>query len=106
MSVRPGRPGEPRRAAPPWPPVWLPAAFVYAIAAIGMLRVLTQHWREGAAFLAGSMLAAAVLRALLPEDRAGLLAVRSKVIDMTLYVGLGLVTLVLAVTITHGLSLS
>lgn len=107
MSVGTGRAGERRRgAAGSWPPLWLPAVVVYAIAATGMVRVLTEHWREGAALLAGSMLAAAVLRALLPEDRAGLLAVRSKVIDMILYIGLGLVTLVLAVTVTHRLGLA
>jgi hypothetical protein len=106
MSVRSRRAAGQRRAAAPWPPGWLPAAFVYAIAATGLVRVLTQHWREGAALLAGSMLAAAVLRALLPEDRAGLLAVRGKAIDMAIYVGLGLVTLALAVTITRSLTVS
>lgn len=104
MSVGTRREGERgRRGSRPWPPTWLPAAVVFAIAATGMLRVLTQHWREGAALLAGSVLAAAVLRALLPDDRAGLLAVRSRVIDIAIYVGLGLVTLALAVTITRSI---
>lgn len=84
-------------------PDWAPVALVLGIAAAGMLRVLTQHWREGAALLAGALLIAAVLRVLLPDDRAGLLAVRGRVIDVVLYVGLGLVTLALAVTITRGL---
>lgn len=84
-------------------PTWAPTALVLGIAAIGLLRVLTQHWREGAALLAGSLLVAAVLRVLLPDDRAGLLAVRGRVIDVALYLGLGLVTLALAVTITRGL---
>lgn len=87
-------------------PLWVPAALVLGIAAAGMLRVLTQHWREGAALLAGALLVAAVLRAALPDDRAGLLAVRSRVIDVVLYVGLGLVTLALAVTITRSLGFS
>lgn len=84
-------------------PDWAPAALVLGIAAAGMLRVLTEHWREGAALLAGALLIAAVLRVLLPDDRAGLLAVRSRVIDVAIYVGLGLITLALAVTITRSL---
>jgi len=84
-------------------PTWAPAALVLGIAAVGMLRVLTEHWREGVALLAGSLLVAAVLRVVLPDDRAGVLAVRSRVIDVALYVGFGLVTLALAVTITRGL---
>lgn len=87
-------------------PGWVPAALVLGFAAAGLLRVLTQHWREGAALLAGSLLIAAALRVLLPDDRAGLLAVRSRVIDTALYLGLGLVTLALAVTITRGLGAS
>ncbi|MGQ0573702.1 MAG: DUF3017 domain-containing protein, partial [Pseudonocardia sp.] len=87
-------------------PGWVPAALVFGVAAIGMLRVLTEHWREGAALLAGSLLLAAVLRVVLPDDRAGLLAVRSRVIDVALYVGFGLVTLALAVTVTRGLGAS
>lgn len=97
-----------RRGGPGHSPVakpqWVPSAVVLGIAAIGMLRVLTQHWREGAALLAGSLLVAAVLRMLLPDDRAGLLAVRSRVIDVVCYLVLGLVTLTLAVTITHRLT--
>jgi hypothetical protein len=106
VSIDSGRAGRRRRrhrAARPWPPSWLPAALVFTTAAVAMLRILTQHWREGAALLAAAMLVAAVLRVLLPDDRVGLLAVRSRVIDAAIYVGLGLVTLVLAVTITRGL---
>lgn len=84
-------------------PLWAPAAVVFAVAAAGMLRVLTHHWRQGAALLAGALLVAAVLRAALPDDRAGLLAVRSRVIDVALYIGFGLVTLALAATITRSL---
>ena len=50
-------------------------------------RVLTQHWREGAVLLGGALLVAAVLRMLLPTDRVGLLAIRSRPIDVLCYVG-------------------
>jgi hypothetical protein len=75
---------------------------VLAIAAIGMLRVATANWREGAVLLGGSLLVAAALRAVLPPERAGLLAIRSRVVDVLSYVGLGVAVVLLAVTITRG----
>jgi len=74
---------------------------VLAIALAGMLRVLQAHWREGAVLLGGALIVAAVLRVALPQERAGLLAIRSKVVDVLLYSGFGLVMTVLAVTITR-----
>ena len=65
-----------------------------AIAAVGMARVLTQHWREGAVLLGGALLVAAALRMLLPTERSGLLAIRSRVIDVLCYVGFGLAMVV------------
>jgi hypothetical protein len=82
-------------------PVNAPMMLVAVIAAAGLVRVLTQHWREGAALIAGAMLAAAVLRVLLPTDRVGLLAIRSKVVDVFCYLAFGVVMLGLALTITH-----
>jgi hypothetical protein len=46
---------------------------------------------------------AAVLRLLLPTDRVGLLAIRSRPIDVLCYGGLGTVIAVLAMTITASL---
>ncbi|GEL22836.1 hypothetical protein PSU4_17900 [Pseudonocardia sulfidoxydans NBRC 16205] len=74
---------------------------VLAIALAGMQRVLTAHWREGAVLLGGAMIVAAVLRVILPQERIGLLAIRSKVVDVLLYSSFGLVMAVLAVTITR-----
>jgi hypothetical protein len=75
---------------------------VLAIAAIGMLRVATANWREGAVLLGGSLLVAATLRVVLPPERAGLLAIRSRVVDVLSYTGLGVAVVLLAVTITRG----
>jgi hypothetical protein len=83
-------------------PAETPAAVVLAIAAIGLLRVATANWREGAVLLGGSLLVGAVLRAVLPLDRAGMLAIRSRVIDVLSYTGLGLAVVLLALTITRG----
>jgi hypothetical protein len=77
--------------------------FVLLIAATGMVRTLTQHWREGAVLLGGALIVAAVLRLLLPTDRVGLLAIRSRPIDVLCYAGLGTVIAVLAMTITASL---
>ena len=82
-------------------PVNAPLALVGLIIVVAMVRVLTQHWREGAALIAGAMLAAAVMRILLPADRVGLLAIRSKAIDVFCYLAFGIVLLGLALTITH-----
>jgi hypothetical protein len=82
-------------------PVYAPLTLVLVIAAVGMARVLTQHWREGAALLGGALLVAAVLRVLLPVDRVGLLAIRSRAVDVLCYAGFGVVMAVLAATITR-----
>jgi Protein of unknown function (DUF3017) len=83
-------------------PAETPAVVVLAIAAIGLLRVATANWREGAVLLGGSLLVGAVLRAVLPLERAGMLAIRSRVIDVLSYTGLGLAVVLLALTITRG----
>lgn len=79
-----------------------PTLVVLAIAVVGMARVLTQHWREGAVLLGGALLVASALRMILPTDRSGLLAIRSRVIDVLCYAGFGLAMVILAVTITRG----
>ena len=75
---------------------------VLAVAAVGLLRVATANWREGAVLLGGSLLVAAALRVVLPPERAGLLAIRSRVVDVLSYTGLGSAVVLLAVTITRG----
>lgn len=84
-------------------PVHAPLALVLLIAVVGMSRVLTQHWREGAVLLGGAMIVAAVLRAVLPTERVGLLAVRSRPVDVLCYAAFGLVTSIIAVQITASL---
>jgi hypothetical protein len=83
-------------------PVEWPMIVVLAVAVVGLLRVATAHWREGSVTLGAALLIAAALRAALPPDRAGLLAIRSRVLDILAYSGLGLAVVLLAVTITRG----
>ena len=75
---------------------------VLAVAALGLLRVATANWREGSVLLGGALLLAAVLRVVLPAEHAGLLAIRSRAVDVLAYSGLGIAVVLLAVTITRG----
>lgn len=79
-----------------------PTALVMLIAGFGLVRVVMEHWRQGAVIIGAALLVAAVLRALLPAERIELLAVRSKVLDVLFYSVFGLAMILLAVTITRG----
>jgi hypothetical protein len=81
-------------------PLHLPAGMVALIVALGMLRVLTQHWRQGALLIGGALLVAAVFRAVIPDDRIGLLAVRSRPVDVLCYSVLATLMIVVAVLIS------
>jgi len=81
-------------------PLHLPIGMVALIVALGMLRVLTQHWRQGAVLIGGALLVAAVFRAVIPDDRIGLLAVRSRPVDVLCYSVLATLMIVVAVLIS------
>jgi hypothetical protein len=82
-------------------PLHAPLILVLLIAAAGLVRILQAHWREGTVLLGGALLVAAVLRVLLPDERIGLLAIRSRPVDLLCYGGFGVVMVALAVTITR-----
>jgi formate-dependent nitrite reductase membrane component NrfD len=73
---------------------------VALIVALGMLRVLTQHWRQGAMLIGGALLVAALFRAVVPDDRIGLLAVRGRPVDVLCYSVLATLMIVVAVLIS------
>ncbi|WP_438387050.1 DUF3017 domain-containing protein [Actinopolyspora saharensis] len=77
-------------------------ALVVLVALLGLLRVAMSHWRDGATLLGGAFLLAAVFRAGLPSERVGLLAIRSRPVDVVLYGALGAVIVFVAVTIKGG----
>ena len=83
-------------------PAFVPAALVAVIALVGLGLVLTQHWRRGAVLLGAALLVAAALRVAVPAERAGLLAIRGKVVDVLCYSGFGVAMVLLAATITRG----
>lgn len=75
---------------------------VLAAVLLGMVRILQYHWREGTAIIGVTLLLAAGLRAMLSPERAGLLAVRGRRVDVLTYGGSGLLILAIALTITGG----
>ncbi|MEU0466495.1 DUF3017 domain-containing protein [Amycolatopsis sp. NPDC006131] len=80
----------------------VPFALVMLLVAVAGVRIWQYHWRQGAAIIGGALLVAAILRAVLPGVRAGLLAIRGRPVDVLSYAGLGVLILFLAFTITDG----
>ena len=79
--------------------VHLPFATVGAVALFGFLWIALQHWRVGALLVGMALLVATGLRAALPTARVGLLAIRSRRVDLVLYGGFGLLIVAVAATI-------
>ncbi len=80
----------------------VPFAVVLLVVAVAAVRIVQYHWREGAALIGAALLLAGVLRAVLPTERAGLLAIRGKVVDIVTYAGLAAAVLYVALTIIGG----
>ncbi|MGV0794103.1 DUF3017 domain-containing protein [Mycolicibacterium sp. XJ1819] len=76
-------------------PIWL----VGAIFAAAFVLVIAGYWRRGALVIAIGVGVAAGLRLVLPDERAGLLAVRSKTIDFTTTAAVSAAMLYIAWTI-------
>lgn len=102
-----------RVGPPPVPPVesagWrgavrdnLAFTLVLIVGAVGGVLILLYHWRRGAVLIGAALLLAALFRFLLPDRRAGLLAVRGRPVDVLSYTALGACVVSVAVTITGG----
>lgn len=76
-----------------------PLALVLVGVAVALGFVVLERWRRGAFLLGLVALAAAVLRAVVSDERARLLGVRSKGFDVAFYTGIGAVILWLATSI-------
>jgi hypothetical protein len=91
---------------PPQPPRarrWLghlPYLVVMGVVVIGFVLITLYRWRMGSGAIAGALLLAAVLRAVLPPERCGLLVIRTRLTDIATYGGLGLLITYVARTIT------
>jgi hypothetical protein len=80
----------------------VPFAVVMLIVLIGIVRIVMYHWRQGTVLIGVALVVAAVIRILLSDQRAGLLAVRTRKVDFLLYGGFGGMILFIALTITGG----
>ncbi|MEO6143669.1 MAG: DUF3017 domain-containing protein [Dermatophilaceae bacterium] len=79
----------------PFGALWLvAAALISGMALIGFGQV-----RPGGLLVAGTLVAAAVLRLLLPRARAGGLVVRSRVTDVLFLLGMGLALFVIVIAV-------
>jgi len=68
-----------------WPTALLrqwPLLVVMVCFLVGICLILAMHWRRGAMMIGGGTGLAALLRLVLPDERAGLLVVRSRFWDV------------------------
>lgn len=80
----------------------LPFALVLAVTVLGLVRIVQYHWRQGVVLIGVALLLAALLRVLVTDEQAGLIAIRGRGVDALLYSGLGFVVIVVGMTITGG----
>jgi hypothetical protein len=80
----------------------LPFAMVLAVVAVGMFRIVLYHWRDGTVLIGVALFLAAGLRALLSDEQAGLIAVRSRGIDVLIYSAFAACMIFVAMTIEGG----
>jgi hypothetical protein len=74
---------------------------ILAVVALGLGVTAGGHWRGGVHLIAGALVAAAVLRLVLPTRDAGMLAVRHRALDCTLLAVAGVALWFLASTIPN-----
>ncbi|MFC3997004.1 DUF3017 domain-containing protein [Nocardiopsis sediminis] len=95
-----GRPGNGPAPGPGGEaPGWLsqvPYFLVLATMAAGIVVVAAAYFKRGPALIAGALLLAAAFRWLLPPEKIGMLAVRSRWIDIATVTGLAFALIVLA----------
>ena len=76
----------------------LPLLAAILVVGVGLVLVTFGAWRSGLVVVGLALVGAAVLRLLLPLRRVGLLAVRSRSVDVLLLAGAGLALTVLTLT--------
>ena len=76
----------------------LPLLAAILVVGAGLVLVTFGYWRRGLVVIGLALIGAALLRLLLPLRRVGLLAVRSRSVDVLLLAGTGLALTVLTLT--------
>ena len=77
----------------------LPMLAVLVAVGVGLGMVALEHWRRGLVVIGCSLVAAALLRLLLPVRRVGFLAVRSRTVDVVLLAGVGVAVVAIALAV-------
>lgn len=98
-QVAAGAPGPPRMEVPPL--VAGNAPFLLTLAVVGAgfayTAVVPEHWLRGVLVAAGGFLLGAALRLLLPEQRAGMLAIRGRALDAACFGGVAVLIVTVGV---------
>jgi hypothetical protein len=74
---------------------------VLVLAIVGVVIAATGPWRTGVSWLGAALIAAAIARTILPDENAGMLKVRPKLLDVLTLAGAGALLLFLAATIPN-----
>ncbi|TWD81871.1 DUF3017 family protein [Kribbella amoyensis] len=78
-----------------------PLALSGAVAVVGLVVLWFSDWRNGVLIFAGGVLLAALLRAVLKDDAAGLLRVRGRTFDTVLLVSVGAAIVLLGLIVPN-----
>jgi hypothetical protein len=76
----------------------LPLLAAILVVGLGLVLVTFGYWRRGLVVIGLALMGTALLRLLLPVRRVGLLAVRSRSVDVLMLAGTGLALTVLTLT--------
>jgi membrane associated rhomboid family serine protease len=82
-------------AAREWP---LLTVLLGAAAGLAVV-LLTDSFRSGTVLIGASVVLAGWLRAFIPEDRVGLLAIRGRTLDVAAYLTVGLALMIIALIV-------
>ncbi len=74
---------------------------VLAISGVGLVIVSQGSWRLGVKWIAGSLVLAAVVRLVIPDQQAGMLAVRRRSLDVAILALAGIALWVLSTSIPN-----
>jgi hypothetical protein len=74
---------------------------VLAMVVLGIALVAANRWRTGMSAVGLAFLLAFVMRAVLPDDRAGMLRVRRRMVDLAILAACGMGILVLTAVVPN-----
>jgi hypothetical protein len=76
-----------------------PLMLAVLVMVVGLAVIVLGDWRAGSRMIGGAVLLAGVLRLVLHDEQAGMLAVRGKAVDVTTMALLGTAVLALAAVV-------